>query len=57
MHADKRYRPSLASDLMEPVRRIAIGLLRDQALGRMDAIETWKGVCRLVTCLTTFRTP
>jgi Uncharacterized protein predicted to be involved in DNA repair len=51
MHADKRYRPSLASDLMEPVRpiadRIAIELLRDRAFDRKDAVETRKGVCRL----------
>ena len=51
MHADKRYRPSLASDLMEPVRpiadRIAIEMLSQRVIGRQDAVETRKGVCRL----------
>lgn len=44
MHADKRYRPSLASDLMEPVRlvadRIVVELLRDREFSRGDVVET-----------------
>jgi CRISPR/Cas system-associated endonuclease Cas1 len=51
MHADKRYRPSLASDLMEPARPaadgIAVELLSDRELRRGDVFETRKGVCRL----------
>jgi CRISP-associated protein Cas1 len=51
MHADKRYRPSLASDLMEPVRpvadRIAVELLNERELNRGDVFETRQGVCRL----------
>jgi len=51
MHTDKRYRPSLASDLMEPVRpvadRIAFELLRDRQFSRGEVIETRQGVCRL----------
>jgi CRISPR-associated protein Cas1 len=51
MHSDKRHRPSLASDLMEPVRpmadQIAIERLRDRELGRKEVFETRKGVCRL----------
>lgn len=51
MHSDKRYRPSLASDLMEPVRpvadRIVVDLLLDRELERGDVVETRQGVCRL----------
>ena len=51
MHTDKRYRPSLASDLMEPVRpvadRIAFELLRDREFSRGEVVETRQGVCRL----------
>lgn len=51
MHADKRYRPSLASDLMEPVRpkadQIVIDLLRKRELKRGEVVETRRGVCRL----------
>jgi CRISPR-associated endonuclease Cas1 len=51
MHADKRYRPSLSSDLMEPSRpiadRFALELLRNQDLVRGDVVETREGVCRL----------
>ena len=51
MHADSRCRPSLAADLMEPVRpvadRIAIDLLTDRQLGRGEVYETRKGICRL----------
>jgi CRISPR-associated endonuclease Cas1 len=51
MHADVRYRRSLATDLMEPVRPVADGivldLLEQQVLRRGDALETARGVCRL----------
>lgn len=51
MHSDKRYRPSLASDLMEPVRptadRIVLDLLLARELSRGDVVETRQGVCRL----------
>ncbi len=51
MHADKRYRPSLASDLMEPARsaadRFAIELLESRELRRGDVVETREGTCRL----------
>ena len=51
VHSDKRYRPSLASDLIEPVRpfadRIAFELLRDREFNRGEVVETRQGVCRL----------
>jgi CRISPR-associated protein Cas1 len=51
MHADVRYRSSLATDLMEPVRPIAdqavLDLLTTHKLNRGDAVETRRGVCRL----------
>jgi CRISP-associated protein Cas1 len=51
MHSDKRYRPSLASDLMEPTRpaadAIVVGLLEEHALSRGDVYETRRGACRL----------
>ena len=51
MHADKRYRPSLASDLMEPARpaadAIAVELLAGRELRRGEVFETRTGVCRL----------
>lgn len=51
MHSDKRYRPSLASDLMEPVRpvvdRIVFELLVDREFSRGDVVETRQGICRL----------
>ena len=51
MHADKRYRPSLASDLMEPVRpvadRVAVELLDGCDLRRGDVVEARDGICRL----------
>jgi len=51
MHTDTRYRPSLASDLMEPVRpvadRIGFELLRDREFSRGEVVETRQGVCRL----------
>ena len=51
MHADKRYRPSLVSDLMEPARpaadAIAVELLSARELRRGEVFETRKGVCRL----------
>ena len=51
MHADKRYRPSLASDLMEPARpaadRIVVELLGGRELMRGEVVETRQGICRL----------
>jgi len=51
MHSDKRCRPSLSSDLMEPVRpvadRITFEMLRDREFSRGEVIETRQGVCRL----------
>lgn len=51
MHTDKRYRPSLVADLMEPVRpiadRIAFELLREREFSRGEVVETRQGVCRL----------
>jgi CRISP-associated protein Cas1 len=51
MHTDQRYRASLSSNLMEPVRpvadRIAIELLQSRELARGEVVETRKGVCRL----------
>ena len=51
MHADKRYRPSLSSDLMEPVRVAAdeylLDLIEDRTLCRGDMVETRQGICRL----------
>jgi hypothetical protein len=51
LHTDKRYRGSLAHDLMEPMRPVVdglvLGLLADHALQRGDVYETREGVCRL----------
>ena len=51
MHADKRYRASLASDLMEPARpaadQVALDLLKVVELRRGDVVETREGICRL----------
>ena len=51
MHADKRYRPSLASDLMEPVRpigdQIVVELLNSRVFKRGDLGESRQGICRL----------
>jgi CRISPR/Cas system-associated endonuclease Cas1 len=51
MHADVRYRSSLASDLMEPVRPLAdqfvLELLHSTELERGDVVENRAGVCRL----------
>jgi CRISPR-associated endonuclease Cas1 len=51
MHADKRYRPSLSSDLMEPARpaadAIVLDLLEGRELCRGEVVETRQGVCRL----------
>jgi CRISPR-associated endonuclease Cas1 len=51
LHTDKRYRSSLAHDLMEPLRPVVDGfvidLLQNQALARGDVYETREGVCRL----------
>jgi CRISPR associated protein Cas1 len=51
LHTDKRYRSSLAHDLMEPLRPmvdgLAIELVRTHALSRGEVYETREGVCRL----------
>jgi CRISP-associated protein Cas1 len=51
MHADHRYRGSLATDLMEPSRPVADGLILDlldsRPLRRGDVLETRQGVCRI----------
>jgi CRISPR-associated endonuclease Cas1 len=51
LHTDKRYRGSLAHDLMEPVRPGVDGLVMDlvekRALARGDVYESREGVCRL----------
>jgi CRISPR-associated endonuclease Cas1 len=51
LHTDKRYRGSLAHDLMEPVRPVVDGLVIDlvqgEGLARGDVYETREGVCRL----------
>lgn len=50
MHADQRYRGSLATDLMEPGRPVAdelvLAILEDE-LGRGDVYENREGVCRV----------
>jgi len=55
MHTDTRYRGSLASDLMEPVRpvvdRFVVELLAGHDLGRGDVFETRAGVCRVGSSL------
>ncbi len=55
MHSDKRYRPSLASDLMEPARpaadAIALDLIERREFARGDVFETRQGTCRLGTSL------
>jgi CRISPR-associated protein Cas1 len=51
LHTDKRYRSSLAHDLMEPLRPVVDGLVielvRTHPLSRGDVHETREGVCRL----------
>lgn len=51
LHTDKRYRGSLALDLMEPVRPIVDGkvleLVASHAFARGDVYETREGVCRI----------
>jgi CRISPR/Cas system-associated endonuclease Cas1 len=51
LHTDKRYRSSLAHDLMEPLRPVVDGLVTDLVeagpLARGDVYETREGVCRL----------
>jgi len=51
MHADQRYRGSLAADLMEPVRPVADELVLDlfeaHELRRGDIFENREGVCRV----------
>ena len=51
MHADRRYRGSLATDLMEPARpaadELVLNLLEAHDLSRRDIHETREGVCRI----------
>lgn len=51
LHTDKRYRGSLAHDLMEPVRPVVDGLVIELVAGypleRGDLFETREGVCRV----------
>ena len=51
VHADVRYRGSLATDLIEPVRpiadRLVLEILERRALARGDVFETREGVCRI----------
>lgn len=51
MHTDLRYRGSLATDLMEPVRPtvdvVVLDLLESRELERGDIQETREGVCRV----------
>jgi CRISPR-associated endonuclease Cas1 len=55
MHADLRYRGSLATDLMEPARpavdAAVLDLLESRELGRADVQETREGVCRVGSAL------
>jgi CRISPR-associated protein Cas1 len=51
MHVDQRYRGSLATDLMEPVRPVADDLVLDilgsRELERGDVFENREGMCRV----------
>ncbi len=51
MHVDRRYRGSLATDVMEPVRpivdKVILEVLAARELERGDVVETREGVCRL----------
>ena len=51
MHTDTRYRGSLATDVMEPVRpivnKVVLDFVRGRELERGDVVETREGVCRL----------
>jgi hypothetical protein len=51
MDEDKRYRPSLANDLMKPAGpgadAIVAGWLLDRELRRAEVFETRQGICRL----------
>lgn len=51
LHADQRYRGSLASDLMEPVRpavdQVVLEVFAKRALTKDDCIETNDGTCRI----------
>jgi len=51
LHTDKRYRGSLAHDLMEPLRPVVDGLViqlvENHTLARGDVYETREGVCRI----------
>jgi CRISPR-associated endonuclease Cas1 len=56
LHADARYRHSMAADLMEPVRPVVDGVVLDTSLAealRSDSYaETGDGTCRLLSPLT-----
>jgi hypothetical protein len=51
IHNDTRYRVSIASDLMEPVRpvvdKVVLESLTGRELERGNVVETREGVCRL----------
>jgi CRISPR-associated endonuclease Cas1 len=51
MHADQRYRGSLATDLMEPVRptadELVLDLLESHDLQKGEVFENREGVCRI----------
>jgi len=57
LHADFPFRPSLAADLMEPLRphveRQVLRMLRSRTFSAQDFFETREGQCRLVPPLTT----
>lgn len=52
LHADYRWRPSLALDLMEPIRPIAdefvLDLLEERVFSYNDFFENRKGICRIM---------
>jgi len=52
LHADYRWRPSLALDLMEPMRPIVdefvLDLLEDRVFSYNDFFENRKGICRIM---------
>ena len=57
MHADLAFRPSLAADLMEPMRphveRQVLEFLKRRTFRECEFFETREGQCRLVPPLTT----
>jgi|SRR5579864_378874 len=56
LHADQRFRNSLACDLMEPVRPVVDAFVLDMLYTRTfsvgDFFETRQGVCRVLTPIT-----